>query len=150
MSNGFEFVNVIKLIAKLNAKFILLLITHILSLYIQELFFARLIVGDSVWVFPQWPLFPPFEFTNICLISYYCTKRPLRPVYPVTLVFSYVVKGIKIKVTVKFRASRRLRFEDTKKVMSPEMARNVSGLSRNRPQRGAAKSMFFCCPFYES
>ena len=45
----------------------------------------------------------------------------LRPVYPVTLVFSYVVKGIKIKVTVKFRASRRLRFEDTKKIMSPEM-----------------------------
>ena len=43
----------------------------------------------------------------------------LRPVYPVTLVFSYVVKGIKI--TVKFRASRRLRFEDTKKIMSPEM-----------------------------
>ena len=45
----------------------------------------------------------------------------LRPVYPVTLVFSYVVKGIKIKVTVKFRASRRLRFEDTKKIMSPDM-----------------------------
>ena len=45
----------------------------------------------------------------------------LRPVYPVTLVFSYVVKGIKIKVTVKFRASRRLRFEDSKKIMSPEM-----------------------------
>ena len=28
--------------------------------------------------------------------------------------FSYVVRGIKIKITVKFRASRRLRFEDTR------------------------------------
>ena len=44
----------------------------------------------------------------------------LRPVYSVTLVFSYVVKGIKIK-TVKFCASRRPRFEDTKRIMSPEM-----------------------------
>ena len=30
------------------------------------------------------------------------------------LVFSYVVKGIKIKITAKFRASRRLRFDDTR------------------------------------
>ena len=45
----------------------------------------------------------------------------LRPVYSVTLVFSYVVKGIKIKTTVKFCASRRPRFEDTKRIMSPEM-----------------------------
>ena len=37
------------------------------------------------------------------------------------LVLSYVVKGIKIITTAKFRAPRRLRFEDTKKVMSPEM-----------------------------
>ena len=37
------------------------------------------------------------------------------------LVFSYVVKGIKIKITAKFRASRRLSFEDTKRIMSPEM-----------------------------
>ena len=43
----------------------------------------------------------------------------LRPAYSVKLVFSYVVKGIKI--TAKFRASRRLRFEDTKRIMSPEM-----------------------------
>ena len=28
---------------------------------------------------------------------------------------------LSIKVTVKFRASRRLRFEDAKKIMSPEM-----------------------------
>ena len=35
----------------------------------------------------------------------------LRIAYSVKLVFSYVVKGIKIKI--KFRASRRLHFEDT-------------------------------------
>ena len=42
----------------------------------------------------------------------------LRPAYCVKLVFSYVVKGIKIKITAKFRASRRIRFEDTKRIMS--------------------------------
>ena len=45
----------------------------------------------------------------------------LRPAYSAKLVFSYVVKGIKIKITAKFRASRRLTFEDTKRIMSPEM-----------------------------
>ena len=45
----------------------------------------------------------------------------LRPAYSVRPVFSYVVKGIKIKITAKFRASRRLSFEDTKIIMSPEM-----------------------------
>ena len=44
----------------------------------------------------------------------------LRPAYSIKLVFSYVVKGIKIKITAKFRASRRLRFKDTKRIMSPE------------------------------
>ena len=45
----------------------------------------------------------------------------LRPAYSVKLVFSYVVKGMKIKITAKFRAWRRLRFEDTKRIMSPEI-----------------------------
>ena len=47
----------------------------------------------------------------------------------------HVVKEIKIKIkiTATFRASRRLRFENTKRIMSHEM-RNVSGLSRNGPQ----------------
>ena len=45
----------------------------------------------------------------------------LRPAHSVKLVFSYVVKGIKIKLTAKFRASRRLCFEDTKRIMSPKM-----------------------------
>ena len=46
----------------------------------------------------------------------------LRPVYSVKLFFSYVEKGIKMKTTAKFRASRRLRFADKKRIMSPEMS----------------------------
>ena len=45
----------------------------------------------------------------------------LRPAYSVKLVFSYVVEGIKINITAKFRASRRLHFEDTKRIMSPDL-----------------------------
>ena len=45
----------------------------------------------------------------------------LRPAYSVKLVFSYLVKRIKTKLTAKFRASRRFRFEDTKRLMSSEM-----------------------------
>ena len=41
--------------------------------------------------------------------------------------------GRKIKITAKFRALRRLRFENTKRTMSPKCARKVSGLSRNGP-----------------
>ena len=42
----------------------------------------------------------------------------------ILMVFSYVVKGIKIKIPAKFRASRCLRFEDTKKIISPEKFRD--------------------------
>ena len=42
----------------------------------------------------------------------------LRLAYSVKLVFSYVVKRIKIKITSKFRASRGLCFDDTKRIMS--------------------------------
>ena len=45
----------------------------------------------------------------------------LRPAYIVKLVFSYVVKGWKIEITVKFRASRRPRFGGAKRIISPEM-----------------------------
>ena len=45
----------------------------------------------------------------------------LRPAYSVKLVFSHVVEGIKMKITAKFRASRRLHFEDTKRIMSPNL-----------------------------
>ena len=59
----------------------------------------------------------------------------LRPAYSVKLVFSYVVKGIKIKITAKFQATRRLRFEDTKRITChPKCSGKVSGLSRNGPQ----------------
>ena len=47
--------------------------------------------------------------------------RTLRPAYSVKLVFSYVVKGIKMKITAKFCASKRLSFEDTNIIMSLEM-----------------------------
>ena len=51
----------------------------------------------------------------------------LRPAYSVKLVFSYVVKGIKIKITATFRASRRLRFEDAKRIMLPEIRQKSFG-----------------------
>ena len=56
----------------------------------------------------------------------------VRPAYSVKLVFSYVVKGIKIKITAKFRASRRLHFEDTKKIMSPEIRPKSFGTFEKR------------------
>ena len=45
----------------------------------------------------------------------------LGPAYSVKLVFSCVVKRIKIitKITKKFCASRCLHFEDTERIMSP-------------------------------
>ena len=46
----------------------------------------------------------------------------LGPVYSVKLLFSYNEKGMKMETTAKFRASRRLRFADTKRIMSPEMS----------------------------
>ena len=45
-------------------------------------------------------------------------------------VFSY--KGIKIKRNAKFRASRRLRSEDTKRIMSPEMRPKIFGTFEKR------------------
>ena len=45
----------------------------------------------------------------------------LRPAYSAKLVFWYDVKGIKNKIMAKFCASRRLRFEDTERLMSLEM-----------------------------
>ena len=56
---------------------------------------------------------------NFSGLNSQCVK--LRPAYSVRLVFSYVVKGIKIKITEKFHASRRLSFEDTKRILSPQM-----------------------------
>ena len=52
--------------------------------------------------------------------------------YSVKLIFSYVVKGIKIKISAKFHASRRLSCEDTKKIMSPEMRPKSFGTSEKQ------------------
>ena len=46
----------------------------------------------------------------------------------------HVVKGIQIKITAKFRASRRLRFEDTKRIVTRNAPEKSSGLWRNGPQ----------------
>ena len=56
--------------------------------------------------------------------EFFGAKKPfvrLGPLYCVKVVFSYVVKGIKIKIAPEFRASRRLRFKDTKRIKSPEI-----------------------------
>ena len=58
--------------------------------------------------------------------------KKLRPANSVKLVFSNVVKGIKIKTTAKFRASRRLRYEDTRRIMSPEMRPKSFGAFEKR------------------
>jgi len=69
----------------------------------------------------------PTNLTTHGIESAFRTQGPeepfvkLRPAYSVKLIFSHVVKGIKIKITAKFRASRRLRFEDTKRIMSPKI-----------------------------
>ena len=55
----------------------------------------------------------------------------LRPAYSVKLILSYVVK--RIIITENFRASRRLRFEDTKRIMSPKCSWKVLELSRKGP-----------------
>ena len=47
----------------------------------------------------------------------------LQPACSVKLVFSHDVKGRKSKITVKFRVLERFRFQDTKRIMSPEKFR---------------------------
>ena len=67
-------------------------------------------------------------------------------------VFSYVAKGRKIKITAKFHALRRLRFEDTKRTMSPEMHPKSFGTFEKRagggqavPVDGSTQSKFGIC-----
>ena len=69
----------------------------------------------------------------------------LRPAYSVKLVFSYFVKGMKIKITAKFHASRRLHFEDAKRIMSPEMRpKSLGTFEKQAPgeRRTAAQCLF--------
>ena len=68
----------------------------------------------------------------------------LRPAFSVKLVFSYVVKGIKIKITAKFRASRRLRFEDTKRIMSAEIRPKSFGTFEKQAPGLTEKSLSLC------
>ena len=48
----------------------------------------------------------------------------LRPACSVKLVFSHDVKGRKSKITAKFRVLERFRFQDTKRIISPEKFRD--------------------------
>ena len=61
----------------------------------------------------------------------------LRPAYSVELVSWCVVKGIKIKMTAKFRDTEHLRFEDTKRIMSPVKFRDF----RETRPRGSGLSL---------
>ena len=45
----------------------------------------------------------------------------MGPAHSIKLVFSEVVKGIKIKITANFHASRVLSFEETRNMLSPDM-----------------------------
>ena len=82
-----------------------------------------MLILRSVWVIAN--LCPGARFSKVP--KTFRPEKPfvkLRPAYSVKLVFSSVVKGIKIKITAQFRGSRRLPFEDTKIIMSPEMRRD--------------------------
>ena len=64
----------------------------------------------------------------------------LRPAHSVNLVISYVVKGITIIIGVKFRFSRRLGFEDTKRTMLPEMrSKRLGTFERRAPGPSCSK-----------
>ena len=65
--------------------------------------------------------------------------------YSVNLVFSYVVKGIKMRITSKFRASKHLCFEDTKRIMSPEIGPKSFG-SFEKQTPGQSFSPSLCGP----
>ena len=84
--------------------------------------------------FENW-LFGPEKFSAQRGLFLESPEKPfvkVRPAYSVKLVFSYVVKGIKIKITAKFSVSRRLHFEDTKRIMSPEMVPKSFGTFEKR------------------
>ena len=68
----------------------------------------------------------------------------LRPAYSAKLVFSYVGKGWKIKITVKLRVSRRLHFEDRKTIMSPEMRPKSFGTFEKRAPDPVYILLFKC------
>ena len=80
----------------------------------------------------------------------------LRRAYSVKRVFSYVLKGIKIKTTVKLLASKRLRFEDKKGIMQPEMRPKSFGIFEKRapgrngvPTPAEFASLFLAIVFFK-
>ena len=90
----------------------------------------RISTGLKHWRLRCWCSAQPVELSDQGPVSrksrrlFGPEKKPfikLWLAFSVKLVFSYVVKGIKIKITAMFRASRRLRFEDTKRIVSPEI-----------------------------
>mgnify|MGYP000167506221 FL=1 len=64
----------------------------------------------------------------------------LRHAYSVKLVFSYFVKGVKFKITEKFRALKGLRFEDTKRILSSEMVPKSLRIFEKRATKGTKGS----------
>ena len=71
-------------------------------------------------------MFPPIRTSRTSRKNFGAEKPfvKLRPTYCVKLDFSYVVKGWKIKITMKFLASNHLRLEDTRWIMSPKKFRD--------------------------
>ena len=68
----------------------------------------------------------------------------LRPAFSVKLIFSCVAKGRKIKITAKFLALRRFHFEDTKRIMSPEMrANSFRTLEKRAPGFSPVSTLLF-------
>ena len=77
-----------------------------------------------------------FNATKIKLLRPEKPFVKLRSAHALKLVFSYVVKGIKIKITAKFCSSRRLSFEDKKIIMSLEMSpKSVGTFGKQAPAR---------------
>ena len=72
-------------------------------------------IGRS-WVQVLWP----FSWKSQKLFGPEKPFVKLRTANSTKLGVSYVVKGKQLKKIAKFRASRRLCFEDTKRIMSPE------------------------------
>ena len=119
-------------------------IQHLGFSYIQILLKGQLFETSGLY-FDNW-LFGPEKFSELSRNrplgpvsrksrELFGPEKPfvkLRPAYSVKLVFSYVINGIKIKITAMFRASRRLRFEDTKSIMSPEIRPKSFGTFEKR------------------
>jgi len=65
----------------------------------------------------------------------------VRSANSVKLIFSYVVKGIKIKITKSFVPRDDLVVKIQRELCHPKCPRKVSGLSRNRPQERPSSAL---------